>query len=666
MILINLLRRFLLPDKIITWGILYLAGMLFFTAFRILFLIVHYGFLKGINLYLLLQSFWIGFRFDTAVIAAFYLPLFVISILPVVNLDSAKCRKIIASILTVIYAFFFLILSADVRFFDVYGSRMNFWAIEFMADPGAYFYSIITFPGFWILFALWIGITSAFYWATKKLLGLKFGNSPSTSRTGYLLGNFLMLAFLAIGARGGLGMKPLDWGAALFSNNHLINQASLNGVYTLSHSIYEEYKEGRDFSEQEDSRFAFMDNITAYRTVIDLLNIKSAAASDGFSLKHHVAGNQRYNFQPNIVVVIMESWSADKIDALGAKLHVSPNFDSLCNHGILFTQFYANGIRTNHGIPAVLCTFPYVSGRSIMRRYSAEHSFRSLAETLKEYDYTNIFAYGGDIEFDNMQGFLRMAGYDKFFAESDFDGSKKLGKWGIPDHVIFEKLATEMQSFKRPFHLAIMTLSNHDPYLIPDERFHLYDDTIPNSKMLNTFYYSDWAIGQYINNLKQYPSFDSTIFIFTADHCPYQTGPFAMMPQNFQIPLLIYAPKLIGDTVVSINKTGSQVDITPTIIGLLGLTTDEYTWGRDLFNLPQNDSGFALIVSAEKLGFIHGPLFFFEWLNHGGKSLYDLRKPDYFKNNLIAEFPGIAANMEKDMESYIQLANYLSRGGRKR
>ncbi len=662
----NLLRRTLLSNKVITWAILYLAGMTFFTAFRILFLCAHYTFLKGASLDLILKSFLIGFRFDTAVIAASYLPLFILTILPVINLNSPAYRKIIALILTIIYAFFFLVLSADLRFFDVYGSRLNFWAIEFMADTGEYFYSIITFPGFWILLALWIGMTAAFYWAVRKLFEINARSNPASSRIGNAIGCLLLLAFFTIGARGGLGMKPLDWGAAIFSDNHLLNQASLNGVYTLSHSIYEEYKEGRNFTSPEDSRFAFMNKIDAYNTVRTLLDIDSSSARNDLSLEHHVSGKPRYDFQPNIVIVIMESWSADKIDALGAKLNVSPHFDSLCNKGILFTQFYANGVRTNHGIPAILCTFPYVSGRSIMRRYAAEHSFRSLAETLKDYNYTNIFAYGGDIEFDNMQGFLRAAGYEKFYAERDFDRSKKLGKWGIPDHNIFEKLAREIQSFKRPFNLAIMTLSNHDPYLIPDERFRLYNDTIADSKRLNTFYYSDWAIGQFIDSLRQYPSFDSTIFVFTADHCPYQTGPFTMMPKNFRIPLLIYAPKLIGDSAVVINRTGSQVDIIPTIIGLLGLTADEYTWGRDLLDLPQNDSGFAVIVSDEKLGFINGPFFFFEWLNHSEKSLYDLREPDYFKDNLIARYPNNASAMEKNMEAYIQLANYLSRGGRKK
>jgi len=362
----------------------------------------------------------------------------------------------------------------------------------------------------------------------------------------------------------------------------------------------------------------------------------------------------------------MESWSADMIGALGSNLKVSPQFDSLCNHGILFTQFYASGIRTNHGIPATLCTFPYVSGRSIMRRYAADHAFRSLAQSLEDYDYTNIFAYGGDIEFDNMEGFLRTAGYEKFYAEPDFDMSKKLGKWGIPDHVIFEHLAKETRTFKRPYHLAIMTLSNHDPHLIPDERFRLYSDSVPDSKILNTFYYSDWAIGDFINRLKEYPSFDSTIFVFTADHCPYQTGAFALMPKNFQIPLLIYAPRLIGDSAIVIDRTGGQVDIVPTIIGLLGLNTEEYTWGRNLLSLPSNDSGFVTIISDEKLGFISGPMFFFEWQNHSGKSLYDLRKPHYFKDNLIAEYPEVADRMETEMEAYIQLANYLSRGGRRK
>jgi phosphoglycerol transferase MdoB-like AlkP superfamily enzyme len=653
------------PSKVIIWGILFFVGLAFFAIFRLFFLIAHLGMLNGAGPLLILESFWIGLRFDTAVINSFYLPLFVISILPFINFASSKIQSIAALMLTVIFAFFFLVLSADIRFFDVYGSRMNFWAIEFMADPVSYLYSIITYPGSWILFILWISLTIVFFFAIKKFLRFMAQYNQSTPLTGKLVGYLLSLALLIIGARGGLGMKPLDWGAALFSNNYFINQMALNGVYTLSHSIYEEYKEGRTISRKEDDRFSFYDNQTAYKTVADMLNLPPSETNSDYTIEKQSSGQNQFDFLPNIVIVIMESWAADRIGALGSKLNISPEFDTLCNHGILFPQFYANAVRTNHGIPAILCSFPYVSGRSIMRRYSADHPFRSLAAILKENNYGTTFAYGGDIEFDNIEGFLRTAGYDKFYGEGDFDTSKKLGKWGIPDHVIFDQLAHEISSLKRPFHLAVLTLSNHDPYLIPDEQFHLYDNTTPDFEKYNTFYYSDWAIGQFMDSLRKEPVFDSTIFVFTADHCPYQTGAFPLMPKNFRIPFLIYAPHLIGDSSIIIQATGAQVDISPTLVGLLGLTTTEYAWGRNLLKSPNDDSGFAVIVSDEKLGIISGASFFFEWLDGRGKALYDLNQPEYFKSNLIDSNPDIADKMEKQLRSYIQLANYLSRGGRK-
>jgi phosphoglycerol transferase MdoB-like AlkP superfamily enzyme len=659
------LRFFIPSKKLVVWMTLFAVGLIFFAFFRALFLLAHWPIPDDPNFIEIVKCFFIGLRFDSAVLAILFLPLIIISIVPYIKFELPAARKICAIFLTAVFALFFLIAAADIRFFDVYGNRMNFWAIEYIKYPSLFFYSAVSDAGFWILFSLWIATVAAFYIIILNLIRRLSKINALSRLLPNIIYHVVIIALLALAARGGLGMKPLDWGAAIYSDNHLLNQAALNGAYTLAHSIYEEQEEGRGISSDEDNRFSFYDLPSAYKTVADMLNLQAAFDSNTIDLRRDVSDRSRFSFPPNIIIVIMESWSADKIGSLGAGYNITPCFDSLCREGILFNNFYANGIRTNHGIPAVLCSFPYVSGRSIMRRYSAAYPFRSLADILAEKGYANIFAYGGDIEFDNIQGFLRSVGYRKFYEEKDFDVSKKLGKWGAPDHVVFEKLITEAAGFPRPFHLAVLTLSNHDPHLIPDERFRLYPDAVPKANILNAFYYSDWALGRFIAGIKKYPVFDSTIFIFTADHCPYQYGQYPLMPVNFHIPLLIYSPTLLGDGGGIIDAVGSQVDIIPTIMGLIGFDRREYSWGRDLLNLADNDGGFAVIVSDEKLGYIQDSLFFFEWLNKDIRALYNLNSPDYFKSNIIDFFPDIGYAMRRRLESYIQLGNYLSRGDRK-
>lgn len=660
----RILRTLIPTAKIAVWLAIYIIGILFLAVFRLLFLLTHRPLVGDSAISTVLQSFLVGLKFDSAVLSYVILPLFLFSMLPFIKFSSRKTQRVFVCLLTVIFGIFFLMSSADIRYFDVFGSRMNYWLVEYIQYPGMFLYSSATDPGFWKLFLLWLAATALFFLIIRKTINRIAEINFSAGLINRIVCSIIAVALLVLGIRGGLGIKPLDWGAAFHCDNPFLNQLSLNSVYTFAHSLYEELQEGRTVIGHENNRFAFYDINDAYRTTCEMLHLDSADITEDFTLEHSTDSYDRPGFQPNVVVIIMESWSADMIGAFGSKLGVTPRFDSLCARGILFRDFYANGVRTNRGIPAVLCSFPSLAGRSIMNRYAADRPFRSLAEILKENRYFNAFAYGGDIQFDNMEGFLRMTGYEKFYDESDFDGAKKLGKWGIPDHVVFNRLVKEMTQYRRPFHLAVMTLSNHDPYLIPDKRFQLYDDTVSDSKLLNTFYYSDWAIGQFIDSLKKEPLFDSTIFIFTADHCPHQEGKYPLAPRNFHIPLLIYAPKLIGDTAVVIDKTGSQVDIVPTLIDILGLSVVQYSWGRDLLNLPVDDSGFAVIVAEDRLGLIEGSRFFFNWLG-SGKLLYNLSETPYLEHNLLDAYPDNAIRMERRLNSYIELAVYLSRGGKR-
>ena len=660
----NLFKILIPTGKLRAWLVIFLNGILFFSFCRALFLLAHMPLIRDSRASDIAYSFWLGLRFDIVILSWIILPLFVISLLPFIKLSSQFGQKMFSIVLTVIFSMAFMISLADIRYFDNFGSRMNYWAVDYIVYPSLFLYSAISYPGFWMLLALWIFVTVMFYLAVRKIFRKAGATPPSGRLTKRIICCVMAAALLVLGIRGSVGMKPLDWGAAFFSDDPFLNQTALNGIYTLTRSIYEELQEGRKLFGQESDRFSFYPVEDTYGTVLDMLNIKPEMP-ENFSLEHKTPGKDRFPFKPNIIIIIMESWSADKIGALGSRFGVTPDFDTLCNHGILFTNFYANGVRTNRGIPAVLCSFPSLPGRSIMKRYAAGYPFRSIGDILREKGYSTTFAYGGDIEFDNMEGFLRTAGYERFYGESDFDRSARLGKWGIPDHVIFDKLAHEVSNFPRPFHLAVLTLSNHDPYLIPDDRFKKYGEAVPDGNMLNTFYYTDWALGQFIDSLKSEPLFDSTIFVITADHCPHQGGKYPLAPRNFHIPLLIYGPKLLGDSAAIIGKISSQVDILPTLIDLLGIETRQYSWGRDLLNLPPDDSGFAVITAEDRLGLIEKRFFFFNWLG-AGKILYDMNTPDYLQFNVINSHPDTAARMEIRLGSYIELANYLSRGGRKK
>jgi phosphoglycerol transferase MdoB-like AlkP superfamily enzyme len=653
----------LVPTNIVVWFLIFITGAAVFAIFRFIFMITYWETIKGSSLTDVLYAFWLGFRFDSVILCYVIGPLLLLSLLPFVSLTKKWVRSVIIIILTIIFTLIFLVSTVDLRFFDYFGSRMNFWAVEYIEYPGLIIRSSAEDVHFWKMLIIWLTTSLMFFLAIIRILKAAANRRRRCRKIAAFCMYLLAILIIGYGIRGRTGMKALDWGTAYFSGNHLLNQLALNSTFTLTHSIYEEIKDGESLFGRKGNRFHFYDDDDAQKTVAAMLGRESGSGSDQLGLEYHTIKKSGFGFLPNIIIVLMESWSADRIGALGSNLSISPQFDRLCAHGILFDNFYASGIRTNRGIPAVLCSFPSLPGRSIMKRFAADYPFRSIARILDDQGYVSIFAYGGDIEFDNMRGFLKAVGYDKFFSEDDFDNKDRLGKWGVADHILFRRLVREIRNLPRPFNLSVLTLSNHDPYLIPDNRFRLYDDTLPDGKAFNAFYYSDWALGQFIDSLKQYPVFDSTIFIFTADHCAHQSSKYMLDPNKFRVPLLIYGPAILGDQPRLVKKTASQVDILPTLVGMLGIETDMYCWGRDIFAIGPDDTGFAVIVQDEKTGLIEGRTFYFHWINIA-RILFLLDDIPYLKNDFLPIYPEIGASMEKRLNSYLQLANYLSRGGK--
>jgi len=652
--------KHILPQKSLVWLSLFIISAIFFAILRLLFMINNLPLVADGKISDIFNSFWIGFRYDSMILSIVILPLFLISLIPAIRFSSKTVTKVFAIVLTVILLPMFLLSIADLRFYDNFGSRLNYWAVEYIKYPSMFLYSIVTTGGFWLLITIWIILTALYYLITKRVLN-HLGRLPeSHGKFKSIVVYLLMAALLVLGIRGRTGIKPLDWGEAFFSDNNFINQMSLNSIFTLGHSIYEEEESGRGIFNETGSGPSISNIESVYATVAGMLDLEPDS-TNRYSMKQRISGKNDFGFYPNIVLIIMESWSADLIDALGGLYHVSPEFDKLSQRGILFDHFYANGIRTNRGIAATLCSFPSLPGRSIMMSHSADYPSRPMAKVLGDFGYLSIFAYGGDIQFDNMKGFLNLVGYDQFYEEADFGTDKELSKWGVPDNILYNELAEKIDSLPRPFNLSVMTLSYHDPYLIPDDRFKIYGDSLAESQHLNCFYFTDWALGQFMEKMQSKPVFDSTIFVFTADHVAHQSGKYPLSPRKFHIPLLIYSPALLGDSGRVVSTTGSQVDIIPTITGLLGLKITVKGWGRDLFALDNDDPGFAVITASDRLGLVADSLFMFHWIGIS-KSLYDLNDRPYLENDIIKKYPELADSMQQRLDSYIQLAAYLTRG----
>ncbi|WP_437883510.1 LTA synthase family protein [Pseudomonas sp. LRF_L74] len=304
---------------------------------------------------------------------------------------------------------------------------------------------------------------------------------------------------------------------------------------------------------------------------------------------------------PNIVLVTIESLSAKYLGSFGDPRGLTPNLDELRKQSLFFNNFYATGTRTDRGLEAITLSVPPTPGRSIVKRIGRESGYASLGQQLDVYGYDSVFVYGGRGYFDNMNAFFSGNGY-RVVDQSSVDEADIHFKnaWGMADEDLYAqalRLADADHAAGKPFLLQLMTTSNHRPYTYPDGRI----DIKSGEGRDGAVKYTDWAIGQFLAQARNKPWFDDTLFV--ADHCAGSAGMQDLPVANYHIPLFIYAPKLIQAQ--ENDRLASQIDIAPTLLGLLHMDYQSTFFGRDLL-LDDTPPPRVLIGNYQHLGLFDG------------------------------------------------------------
>ena len=306
---------------------------------------------------------------------------------------------------------------------------------------------------------------------------------------------------------------------------------------------------------------------------------------------------------PNIVLVTIESLSAKYLGSNGDDRNLTPHLDQLRKESLYFNNFYATGTRTDRGLEAITLAIPPTPGRSIVKRIGRESGFASLGQQLNAVGYDSVFVYGGRGYFDNMNAFFSGNGYRVVDQSSVNEADIHFkNAWGMADEDLYRetlKLADADYTQQQPFLLQLMTTSNHRPYTYPEGRI----DIKSGHGRDGAVKYTDYAIGQFLENARKKPWFDNTIFIFVADHTAGSAGKEDLPISNYQIPLFIYAPKLIEARENA--QLASQIDLAPTLLGLLNMDYQSTFFGRNV--LQDNPLAPRVVVgNYQHLGLFDG------------------------------------------------------------
>lgn len=474
---------------------------------------------------------------------------------------------------------------AEYLFWDEFQARFDFIAVDYLVYTSEVVRNIWeSYPMAAILSTI-AGLTLLASWFLRKPL-TKLAQIPSYMRYRNVLATLLVA--LAV-----MDFMMIDSSMAHASQNRYVNELSRNGIYSFFAAFRNNQLDYVQYYPTEDPELVS-------NTLQDLVPESQVDLKNGHLTRKIVSNQpeQRYN----VMLVVVESLSAKFLGQFGSTLDLTPQLDKLAQESLLFTNLHATGTRTVRGLEAISLSVPPTPGNSIVKRPNNEGLY-NISTEFKKRDYDTRFLYGGYGYFDNMNYFFGNNGFE-IVDRSDLTDEEIhfTNAWGVSDEDIFARAIKEADKSTKngkPFFNMIMTTSNHRPFTYPEGRI----DIPSHSGRDGAIKYTDYAIGQLIEQAKKHSWFDNTIFVIVADHCASGAGEAELAVQNYHIPMLFYAPKILKPGKVDI--LASQIDLAPTLIGVLNFNYQSAFYGRDLLHEGHNINR-VLLGNYQKLAYIHG------------------------------------------------------------
>lgn len=393
-------------------------------------------------------------------------------------------------------------------------------------------------------------------------------------------GIYLFLtASLIIPIRGGIFNAPLNTGSAYFHKDPFVNHAGVNILWNVGSSLVsaQPIKNPYSFFTDEKAREMFSGLYKPSGEVRQVLN----------------------RDRPNIIIMVLESFTSKIIEPLGGLPGVTPEFNRFTKEGILFSGMYATGDRTDKGIVGILSGYPAQTRNSIIKTSKKNQSLPNLIKIFGGMGYQTAYYYGGSVDFANFRSYLINSGFQRIISKEDFHPSTYNSKWGVHDHILLDRYFEDLGMEPAPFFHVVFTLSSHEPFDVPMETvIHGADRT---AKFLNSAYYADESIGEFIRKAQHKEWWKNTLLILVADHgARYPDMDNVYDIGRFKIPMLWLGGAIqIKDTII--QKIGSQTDIPSTVLGQLGIEAN-FPFSKDL--LDNHSESFAYYSFNDGFGFI--------------------------------------------------------------
>ena len=474
-----------------------------------------------------------------------------------------------------------------------------------------------------LIISLWI-----FYKLTRRI----YSSYNLNAKINYKVTAFFILVLpvaIFLGARGGTKEIPISQSSVYFSKHKVYNDVAISTVYNFLHSITENQ--------------AILDGKNSYKIELDEkkkeMILKELMATDPECKSEKILTMSR----PNIVLVIWESLAGDFIKNEKYQ-KVIPNIMSMSKEGILFTKAYSSATLSHEGLPSILSGWPALAGTYITNLPSKFYKLPFLTQSLKSEGYSTMFLFGGQLRYGNLTSYMYGNGFDIIEENSDIQMSDDTeGVLGFHDGDMLEYLEAKTSELKEPFFSSLFTVSSHSPYDQPMEDVIEWGGS--DKGYLNSVYYTDKSVGEFIKSAKKKPWYKNTLFIFVADHAHHTPRAWSRADKHWHhIPMLFY-----GDVIkekyrgVSIDKIVSQRDIPATLLSQLDIDHSKFEWSRDTLCKEYKEN--AYIMNKNGFGLI----------TNEGSLTYDLKENRVVYEDMNSSGLKLKGNvyMEKLLQTYL-------------
>ena len=650
-----MLKNLKIPKTILWTTSLFLVLLLFFSIFRV---ITFFAFRPpGIYFSDCIPSFAMGLQYDLKWVSIIISPIILFSIKRSFSpFYSVTNRQIWTWYLAIVFFIVFFFFIADLVSFSYNRTRLDAGAMNFVEDPGISINMIWqTYPLIWITIGLLLAIVS-FKWLLNKshwtVINITDGKAILHRKLPFLFAVFVLFIFIY----GRIDRRPLKWKDSFALKDSFKTYLALNPLQNF-------------FSTMRLRQPVF--NEDGARAVFPIMaKFLQLPQKNQFYFKRIIQPRSgALESKPNIVLVVCESFSMYKSSMSGNALNTTPYFDSLTKQGIFFERCFSPHFSTARGLFAILTGIPDVQLFKFSTRNPAAINQYTIINNFDQ--YSKHYFLGGNPEFNNFEGLLNNIDNLQVHNEKTIQ-APKVNVWGISDKDLFLAANSTFKTEKKPFFAIIQTSDNHRPYTIPEADDDFQRKIIPKEELLtngfeslneyNTFRYSDYCFKKFMEAAQQESYFQNTIFVFVGDHgvagnatAVYPAAWTNERLSDEHVPLLFYAPKLLEPQLR--KEVVSQIDVLPTIAGMVQLSYTNTTLGRDVLN-PRKSNDLAFVTNtAGKIGVVTNDFYYIKSLEFVDEELVPVKSDSM--PFTVEQADSIQKQLSILTNAYYQTALYL-------